>query len=463
MAVTVQCTDGRSIEFPDGTPRHVIESESDRIFGEVYRDKSGMSEWEDITPASRRKANSDKYHAAPVMDGDWEDVTPEGRRPAGMPAPRRRTSMSESLLRGAVEGATFGFDGKLGSEQWKADRETSKRENPGTHFVGEMIGSLATMPLVGPAGVLARGGQAVAKVAPRVGNAIEATSAATGAVLNPSHTTSLTGAIAQGSKVGATHGALSGLGHTETPDGAGLADQALEYGSNAIKSGAIGAVVGAPLGALGHGVGRIVQNVAGARAAARAETDDAGQGALRTIQRGFERDQIPLDTVEQAIRRDLPDTTSVAGNRRRFGPSNARQDVTDDIVERISEMAYAGHSPRDISVALRREGVPIGPDAVETLVTEFNARHSPLNLVDRAGMVRPGSGENVQWTMRAAANTPGPARAQARESLVERQIGAGPRVQGALERTVGSSDFDGVAARHAEDLSRAGDEAYKLA
>ncbi|WP_460230494.1 hypothetical protein, partial [Bacillus cereus] len=102
--------------------------------------------------------------------------------------------------------------------------------------------------------------------------------------------------------------------------------------------------------------------------------------------------------------------------------------------------------------------------AVEGVIDELNLKSlGPLNIVDRAALVRPGSGDNTQMTMRAAAATPGEHLGIARENLLERQLGAGGRLQSVLDRLVGSSDYEGVAARHDATLRNAGDKAYAAA
>lgn len=363
-----------------------------------------------------------------------------------------QVGLLQSFGRGALEGATFGFDDELGLQD-RAAREASKKANPWTHFMGEMAGTV--VPMVGAAplaavkgvGLLARGARAL------------------GRPLALGRTDTLAQSVGQGAKLGAVYGGLSGAGHTDTtdnrPDQSGLLERA---GSAAIGS-LVGGALGVPLGAAGHGVSRLAQSIGGAREAARAETQDAGAGALVALSRGFERDRITPDDLITAIRSEFPDDTAAAGIARRFwGPLNNKQPITADQVEETVRRAMAGESAADISTALSASGTGPGPRAVQSLLDELAERHlGPVNLVDRTALARTGSGQNTQMQMRAAAATPGEATSIARENLLERQVGAPGRMQDLFNRMLGSTDFDGVAARHADDLDTAANRAYTAA
>ena len=391
-----------------------------------------------FVPVSEQQTSSSSAYAG------FDDVT-------GQPA----TGLMESFGRGALEGATFGFDDELGIQD-KERREASRRANPWTHFMGEMAGTV--VPMVGAAPLAAvRGAGLLARGARTLGRPF---------ALGPTDT--LAQSVGQGVKLGASYGALSGAGHTDTtdnrPDQSGL----LERAGNAVVGGALGAGLGAPLGAAGHAVSRLAQSVGGARAVARAETEDAGAGALVALSRGFERDRISPDDIISNIRSEFPDDTAAAGIHRRFwgDPAN-KQPITGGQVEETVRRAMAGESATDISTALASSSpTGKGPNTadVQSLLDELAERHlGPLNLVDRAALARTGSGQNTQMQMRAAAATPGEATSIAREQLLERQLGQGSRMQDLFNRMLGSSDFDGVATRHTNDLAAAGQRAYTAA
>ncbi len=389
--------------------------------------------------------------------------TPEAfRSTATKSLPSEPVSAFESFGRGAVEGATFGFEDKLGFD--KARREQSRKANPWTHFAGEIVGGIAPMVASGGAAAgLRAGSAAISAAAPRVARAGTGVARGIEAAMLPSEVAGIGGAMAQGAKLGLTYGGLSGAGHADVNEDDDLGSAALKRVTRAVKGAGIGVTLGAPMGAAGHAVGRAAQNVMGARAAANAETADATSGSLVAIARSLERDRITPDDIIGQITREFPDTTAVAGGRR-FWVN--RQPWTAEQVEQVVRRAIDGESATDISAAMRATGNGTGPGAraVQTLLDELAERHlGPLNLVDRAGMIRTGSGDNTQMTMRAAAATPGQAKSIARENLIERQIGANGRLRNAFERAIGSADYDGVAARHASDLERAGSNAYRVA
>ncbi len=170
-------------------------------------------------------------------------LTPEEM--AMFPDAPKEVGLTESFLRGAAEGATFGFDDKLGLS--KEAREASRKANPWTHFMGEMAGAI--VPMVGAtplaavkgAGLAARGARAI------------------GSALAPAAEIKNIGqSIGQGAKLGSTYGALSGAGHADVKETDSLTD-ALGKRTIGAGTGALtGAVLGAPLGAAAHGASRAV-------------------------------------------------------------------------------------------------------------------------------------------------------------------------------------------------------------
>lgn len=151
----------------------------------------------------------------------------------------------ESFGRGALEGATFGFDDELGLQD-KARREAAKKANPWTHFMGEMAGTVVPMVGAAPlaaakgAGLLARGTRAA------------------GSLLAPGDMSTVARAATQGVKLGATYGALSGAGHTDTTDNRPDESALWERARHALVGAGMGAVLGGPLGAAGYGASRLL-------------------------------------------------------------------------------------------------------------------------------------------------------------------------------------------------------------
>lgn len=399
----------------------------------------------------------------PAPPPGFEPLSNEPPPPPGfepMPAP----GLLESLGRGVAEGATFGFDDKLGLD--KERREASRKANPWTHFMGELVGGALPMAAASvlPTGV----GQAAA-----AGRAAQLANRGAGLVrsaLVPGEISTLGSAAAQGAKLGAVYGGLSGAGHADVSPDDTMGEALTKRATGAATGALTGAAVGPALGALGHGAYRGAQWLGGLRALSEGETSGLGQGALRTATRKLESDRITPDELIAQITSEFPDATASATNpnglplaRRFWGGLGNKQPITSEQVEQTVRMAMEGRTASEISKALKAANGGVGPGdkAVQTLLDELAQRHlGPLNLVDRAGLVRKGSGDNTQMTMRAAAATPGEHVGIAREALLERQIGAQGRLGQLFDKMLGSSDYDGVAARHADSLQSAGQRAY---
>ena len=325
----------------------------------------------------------------------------------------------ESLLRGGLEGVSAGFADD------KKKREASKAANPWTHFAGDMAGGLAQMLAL--KGVTSGMRTAAPSLAPAA-NAIDR-------VFQPSQTNTALQAAGQGLKIGTVYGALSGAGHND--------ENRLE---GALLGAGTGAILGPGLGIAGHLVGRLGQNLVGHRTAALAETENANQGALLAMTRALERDRVTPQEVMAGIRSELP----------RSSATDARLSLSEQQVEHLARM-YHDNVPR--AEMARQLGVT--PQTIGRYVDEMATNNrGPLNLIDRTALVRPGSGENTQMTMRAMRATPGEARSIAAEQLTERQLGSNARLQTAIDRLVGSTDYEGVAAQHAQRLQTASDAAY---
>lgn len=110
----------------------------------------------------------------------------------------------ESFGRGAAEGATLGFDDKLGLD--KERREASKRANPWTHFLGEAAGSV--VPMV--AATLLPTGASQAAAAGRGAQLLTKGAGLVRGALVPGEIASVGQAIGQGTKLGAVYGGLTG-------------------------------------------------------------------------------------------------------------------------------------------------------------------------------------------------------------------------------------------------------------
>lgn len=376
----------------------------------------------------------------------------------------------ESFGRGLSSGATFGFDKSLGMS--KERDEAAAKANPWTHFAGEVAGSIApTVAATVAAPEVAIPG-AIAKAAPW----LERGYAAVRSAFVPSEIASTGQALGQAAKLSTSYGALAGAGHADVNPDDTLAQSLEKRGVGAIEGGLTGLVTSPVFGLAGHGIYRGAQGIGSMLARASDEIAPGGKGALNTMVKGFERDRTsPQELIDQ-IQTELPSaTTPQTASTRFWGPLKNKQAWTQEQVEEVARRALNGETASQIEQAMRpgagssisiNPGIQSGPGtaAIQTLMDELASRNvGPVNIIDRAAMVRPGAGENTQWTMRAAANTPGDARSIARENLLERQIGAGGRLNDLFDRFVGSSDYDAVAQNHANKLASAADTAFTLA
>lgn len=346
-------------------------------------------------------------------------------------ANQQTPGLAESFARGAVEGATFGFDDKLGFS--KEAREASRKANPLTHFAGEMVGSIAPMVGTGGLGAVAKGTGLLAKTARGVS-----------AAMAPGEINSIGQAVGQGLKLGSVYGGLSGAGHADVVDSDSTAEALKKRASNAGVGAAIGAVTGPLLGAVGYPISKVAQSVAGARAAAASETKDAGAGALTALTRALQRDKIDPQHLIDQISAEMPTGKALSLPQ----------------VEQMLKMLDQGATRKEIAQTLS-----VQPATVSRYINKFNEAFStPLNLVDRAKLSgKPGAGENTEWTLRAASATPGEGRAIARERLVERQIGQNQRIADAIVKDIGTADFEGTATKLTNDIKIQNDALYGAA
>lgn len=342
-----------------------------------------------------------------------------------------KPGLMESFGRGAVEGATFGFDDELGMD--KERREASRKANPWTHFAGEMAGSVLPMVGTGGLGAVAKGSSLAARGARGIAS-----------VMAPGKIDTLGQSVAQGAKLGAVYGGLSGAGHADVKDSDSTGEGLLKRGVGAATGTALGAAVGAPLGAVGHGVSKVAQSIGGAREAARAETKDAGAGALTALSRSLDRDNITPQTLIDQITAELPQSKALSLPQ----------------VERLMTMANEGHTQKAIAQELGAT-----PQSVGAYLKRLSATgETPLNIVDRSKLSGgAGAGENTEWTLRAASAVPGEARAVARGRLVERQLGQNQRLSDAITRHIGDADFDGRAAQLGSEIKATNDALYGAA
>lgn len=295
------------------------------------------------------------------------------------------------------------YDNALNDER-DAYREFSD-ENPVTSFVAGLAGGIA--PAIAAPGLA---GVRYLQAAKTAGQAAQ-----------------------RGAAVGAGYGAVSGFG-------SGGGETAGEGLGNRLASGVVGSALGAGLGAGGGYVGhRVGEAIAGAKQA-RAEVDQSG-GAYNAAAKALGRDR-----VDPA---DLRDTMLPKVGTK----------VSKDVAADIVRLADSG---QDQAAIAKQTG--LSPKTVGSYQRSFRElNETPLTIVDRAALASPGSGQNVQWSMRAAAATPGEARTQAAERLTERQVGQSGRLVDAFQKYIGDGDLEGRIAQLQETVRNQERAAYKAA
>lgn len=342
-----------------------------------------------LTDAEMRQQGAHPMPAAAPSGGLTDaEMAAAGATPIG------QTGLLESFGRGAVEGATLGFDGLVGGEDWRAARERSRTDNPWTHFAGEIAGGIAPMVATGGAAAALKGGTTVAA---KVGHQ----------ALRPfvsAPVSTIGQASAQGAKLGAAYGAVSGLGHSRW-------DSASEGLQDAAKGAMVGGMAGGVMGPAAYKFG---EKVAIARAASR-EMANADTASLAAIDRALARDAIDPSVLRGQI--EVP----------QYG--KLTPDQITDLATRVG---------RGEALPEAAQAVGIGEGAARKAVGRFDERNAtPLSIVDRARMT---GGENTSWTLRAGMATPGTGRAQAAESLTLRQTEQPGRIADAADRIVRAGD-----------------------
>jgi len=373
------------------------------------------------------------------LRGQLDDITNLMDRRSGQPAPTapkpvtdaavlkqlepERRGFASGLARSFEQGATLGFGDELnaavragygsltGSQPFSegygialADERAANAEfaakNPAIDFATQFAGGM--LPgLVAP-------GLAGVNYVRRAGTAMQA-----------------------GRRAGAVGAGYAGVA------GFGAGQGGVE---NRAASGAISAPFGFGLGAaLGYGGHRLGEAIGGYRQA-RTEVDPQS-GAYNVIAKNFARDRIEPAQLRADI---LPP---------------AGRTVTQDMIAQMARLADEGRTQQEIAQQLN-----VSADTVGRHVRAFQGRNTtPLTITDRAALRGPGSGANTQWTMRAAAATPGEARMRAAEAFTERQLGQSQRVADAVQRSFGDGDLEGRIAQLQAGLREQEQNAYRAA
>lgn len=308
----------------------------------------------------------------------------------------------ESFLRGNVEGGTFGYEDKLGFS--KEAREASKKANPWTHFMGEMTGTIAPMVAATllPTGV----GQAAA--GSRLANLGTRALGAVRSAMVPAPVSTVGQSMLQGSKVAGVYAGLSGTGHADVKDDDTWAEALQERGVEGLKHGAVGTVLGAPLGAAGYGLSKLI-------------------GA--------------------SLNRAMPELNEVLA-----AANNPELQGIRDIVRQAGYDKYTMADFAALRDALRdpaRRHIYEGLNLIEALETK------PLMAMPNTGELKPPVvvSPNLRSTAQDYANIEGVGRTEAREAFASRKNEMAARIQADVDRLFGQ-DPDGIASALSTTFNR---------
>lgn len=336
------------------------------------------------------------------------------------------TAAARAAYRRAMQGGTYKdhYNDVLNSE--RGEIEKFNEDHPFIGTAGEVAGGLPFMFVPGLNGV---------NGARYLSNAKTAAQAARRSAL-----------------VGGGYGAVSGFGHGQGDADDGMLEGAIKRGKNALLTGATSAAISGPVGALGYKVGEVVGGV-------RAAKDEASgpASAYNAIAKSLRSDGLDVDA-------DIIQNMIPSGSRS-FTPQQIQEIVTaisggDDIATIASR--YAG----------KGKGGNVSEATVRDWANRFNEQNTtPMTITDRAKLARPGSGMNTEWRMRAAAATPGEARREASETMMERQLGQGQRIIDSAQSLVGDGSDDSIrkgmlalqkSENAAYDLARASEAPFDL-
>lgn len=249
-------------------------------------------------------------------------------------------------------------------------------------------------------------------------------------------------AVRRAMGVGGGYGTISGFGHGEG-DFANRAE-------NAAVTGAESAALSGPFGYLGYKAGAAKGGIDAARAESGAN-GDVSAAALNDLGKAFSRDDI--DPVADIIHGQM-----LPMNRTALTPEEMQQAIT---ASRQTGEDYATIAARYASQKSKSGNV--NPGTIGNIVRDFGDNTTtPMTLTDRAKMVRPGSGANTEWRMRAAAASPGEARREAMENLTNNQLGQYSRLMDATDKYVGNGSDDIIAAAQ-QKLKDSENAIYKAA
>lgn len=308
--------------------------------------------------------------------------------------------------------------------EWAKD-DAYRKANPWTATALEIGGSIPTMFIPG------LGAGRLAQAAGRAGNV----------ATNLSRGQRMARALGVGRNVGS-------VGHEAGMLGA---KTAAAYGSGSSREDTIGGRLGEGLthAPLGYGLGRVGDALMRPLVGSGEYLYDAARvggnaelGALTSLRRGMERDRGTTQAIRDTIMPDM-------GRMQQVNPRSVETAISTygTAIEQGATDAAARSAARQAYIAAARQsGSTVADSTLNQQANRAIERYAPqmeipLAFDELARLSGGTSGQNLQWTRRAAANSPGEGRERLFSTVTGRQEDIIPTVRARVEDTLGDADW----------------------
>lgn len=330
-----------------------------------------------------------------------------------------RPRIQAAIETGAVSGPEYEAAKK---EQWRKD-DAYARANPITDFALTMAGSLPTVFIPG------LGAGRMAQAVAQGGNVAQ----------NLTRGQRLARLAGVGRNVGT-------VGHEAGVMGAKMSAVAGAAGSR--EDDVTGRLAeGGAYAPLGYAGGRAFNAIFGPQVRVAEELYDANRvgsnaqaGAIMALRRGLERDGTSTDAIRQAV---LPNMGRRAANPQAVedGLIAYGDALTGGATEAAAQTAGRGA----YRAAMRAEGSTLADRTLDDHMTAafrgYEAQRTVPLAIDEAAKISGSRGQNLHWTRRAAANSPGAGREQMFDSVIDRQENILPTVRQFVTQRLDDPDF----------------------
>jgi hypothetical protein len=329
-----------------------------------------------------------------------------------------RPRIQATIESGAVSGPEYD---RAKQEQWAKD-DAYRDENPGTALALEMAGSVPTMFVPG------LGAGRLATAAARVGRPPVLSGAQRGMR-----------ALGFGPEV-ASIGHEAGVLGAKTAAVAGGLGSRSDTVTGRLEDAAVSAPLGYGIGRAGDALLRPLVRVGEEVADAARVGGNAELGAQTALRRGLERDGVTPQQLRDTVLPDMGRSQVPQGGREAvlisYGDEIAAG-ANPGVAQQAAVRAYIQHARAQGSTltdaTLARQASQV--------VRRYTEREGIPLAIDEVARLAGGRGQNLQWTRRAAANSPGEGREQIFNQVTSRQEDMVPRFSERVSNTLGDEGF----------------------